>query len=162
MRALFKTCWIAILQWRNEISCNNVSYSFSPDFDGCFDVKLITAYWGVENSWSLGSCQSIGTYGAHNQYTERCCLETGSYTLKCKDSGHNGWHGGYIELFGQTYCDRFLSGSEQSSQITVTGKYFSYFSLILPSYIGTKFVFEFSLYFIFSICTRLRVFCNNK
>ena len=96
-------------------------------------MKLTTTSRGPEISWNLGPCQSIGTYGDNIECTQTCCLATGSYTLKCKDSGIDGWHGGYIEVYGLKYCDNFLSGSEQTSQITLesNGKYFSYFASIL-------------------------------
>lgn len=99
-------------------------------------MKLTTTSYGREISWTLGSCQSDVTYGNYAEYTEQCCLTTGSHTLRCKDSKRNGWHGGYIAVDGQMYCDSFRRGSVQTSQITVVGngKYFLYFASILTSY----------------------------
>ena len=123
------------LQWINEISFNIVSYLTFPDDDNCFNVKLATADYGDQISWSLGSCQGLNRYHSRSIYIKKCCLAKGIYTLKCK-SAYKGWHGGYIEVFGQKYCDSFLSGSEHTSQITVgfDGKYFSHLALILTSY----------------------------
>ena len=89
-------------------------------------MKLTTLNYGNEISWNLGSCQGNGGYGNYAEYIEQCCLPTGSYTLQCKDSANNGWHGGYIEVDGQKYCDNFLGGNVETSQITVVnGKYFA-------------------------------------
>ena len=109
-------------------------------------MKLKTGNYAGQISWNLGSCQSKRQgYGSYARYVEQCCLPTGSYTLQCKDSASNGWHGGYIEVDGQKYCDNFLGGNVETSQITVegNGKYFSYFASIL-----------------FSICSRLVIFLH--
>jgi len=92
------------------------------DDNGCFDVKLTTKRYGSEISWSLGSCQGNGGYGNYGEYTEQCCLEPGDYNLECKDSYGDGWHGGYIEVNGEKYCESFSSGSEKNSQIIIEGK----------------------------------------
>ena len=59
------------------------------------------------------------------EYTERCCLNDGVYTLKCQDSYGDGWHGGFIEVRGTEYCEDFTGGSDKSIQIPIgeTGKY---------------------------------------
>ena len=102
-------------------------------------MKLKTGNYAGQISWNLGSCQSKRQgYGSYARYVEQCCLPTGSYTLQCKDSGGNGWQGGYIEVGGQKYCDpvQFRTGNTHTTQITVegNGKYFSHFASILSSY----------------------------
>ena len=102
----------------------------------CFEVKLTTANYGNEISWTLGSCESNGSYGNNGEYTQQCCLMPGRYNLACKDSYGDGWHGGYIEVDGIKYCESFTSGNEETSEIIVQdgGKYFSIFLIILCGY----------------------------
>ena len=58
------------------------------------------------------------------EYTEECCLNVGVHTLKCKDSGNDGWLGGFLEIQGKQYCKNFLYGDEEAVLVTiVTGKY---------------------------------------
>ena len=105
-------------------------FYFSSDDDVCFDVKLTTVRFGSEISWNLKpsitaikepSCQSNGGYGNNAEYTEQCCLAPGNYNLECKDSYGDGWHGGYIEVNGERYCESFSTGSEETSQIIIEG-----------------------------------------
>ena len=102
----------------------------------CFEVKLTTANYGDEISWTLGSCESDGSYGNDGEYTQQCCLMPGRYNLACKDSYGDGWHSGYIEVDGIKYCESFTSGNEETSEIIVQdgGKYFSIFLIILCGY----------------------------
>ena len=86
----------------------------------CFDVKLITKSYASENSWTLDSCQSKGGYANNNEYVEKCCLSSGIYNLKCKDSYADGWHTGYIEVNGTKYCESFIKG-EEIIEITIQG-----------------------------------------
>ena len=96
-------------------------------------MKLTTVRYGSEISWRLGSCEGNGGYGNNAEYTEQCCLEPGNYNLECKDSYGDGWHGAYIEVNGETYCESFSTGSEETSQIIIEGKgkYFQYFAKFL-------------------------------
>ena len=91
-------------------------------------MKLTTVKWGNEISWTLGSCESEGGYGNNVEYTQKCCLGPGNYSLECKDSYGDGWHNGYIEVSGVKYCESFTSGYEETSQIVVQdgGKYHTY------------------------------------
>ena len=86
-------------------------------------VTLETRRWGNEVSWELleGStdlvkCRSnpVGSYGWHNTYVhpEKCnlCSDT-EYKIHCKDSFGDGWHGGFLTIDGQIYCDDFCTGS---------------------------------------------------
>ena len=91
------------------------------DSNICFDTGLTTKSWGNENSWQLGSCSSSQTYGNDNEYTEQCCLTPGTYTLDCKCSYGDGWHGGFIEIQGSKYCENFLGGSTESVQVIING-----------------------------------------
>ena len=88
----------------------------------CFDVKLTTAQYGFESSWSLGTCSSSQSYSSDEEYVEQCCLDVGVYTLKCLDQFGDGWHGGFIEIQATQYCEDFSSGNDKSIQVTI-GKY---------------------------------------
>ena len=35
------------------------------------------------------------------------------------DSYGDGWHGGYLEINGQKYCEDFTTGSEKQADLTV-------------------------------------------
>ena len=94
------------------------------------DIRLTTASYGSEISWSIGECRSNRGYGNSDYYTQTCYLTPGDYTLTCLDSDGDGWNGGYIEIDGERYCGsdsgRFR---EKRNQITITGTY-----LILTAY----------------------------
>ena len=80
-------------------------------------MKLTTKKWGEEISWEMGSCTGSG-YDRNQQYSSQCCLAPGDYTLTCKDSYGDGWHGGFMEIQGNKYCKDFKAGS--SATVTVT------------------------------------------
>ena len=89
----------------------------------CFDIKLTTAAFGNEYSWSLGTCSSNQEYSDNKEYIEECCLDAGVYTLKCTDYGYDGWYEGSINIQGKTYCDDFYGDYEEAIEVTiVTGK----------------------------------------
>ena len=85
----------------------------------CFDVTLTTKRYGNEISWTLGSCSSDTNYGDYHEYTKRCCLSPGRYTLVCKDSYGDGWHGGYLTVLGTRFCESFNSGREEIVEISL-------------------------------------------
>ena len=91
------------------------------DLEVCVDINLTTKDWGKEVSWTFGSCDSTQDYGNNGQYTEKCCLGVGDYKLSCKDTFGDGWHGGFVEIQGNKYCEDFTSGKEAEIQITITG-----------------------------------------
>ena len=80
-------------------------------------MTLTTRYWGNEISWSLYNqetstsvCSSKppGTYGWYSTIIEQCTLFEGiQYKLHCKDTYGDGWHGGYITIQGERYCNHF-------------------------------------------------------
>ena len=69
---------------------------------------------------------------------EQCCQTDGDYTLICKDSYGDGWHGGYITIEGVKYCENFDSGfmenhlisSSSGAQITGRPRYWSSYALL--------------------------------
>ena len=85
-----------------------------PSNEVCHDIKIRTERWGNENSYQLGTCNSTQEYSNYNNYEEMCCLAPGTYTLDCKCSYGDGWHGGYLEIDGTRYCDDFTSGTSKS------------------------------------------------
>ena len=87
-------------------------------FNDCFDVVLTTKRWAEEITWSIGSCRSSQSYMNFNVFTQQCCLADGDYKIKCQDSYADGWHGGYLEINGQKYCEDF-TGSLQETDLTI-------------------------------------------
>ena len=82
-------------------------------------VILITKGDGRQNSWSLGNCSSNQMFDSHMTQTTSCCLTVGNYTLKCMDSGGDGWSGGFITVQGKKYCEHFDTGSEISEEVFI-------------------------------------------
>ena len=96
--------------------------------------KLYTGYYGQELSWSIGNDACFGgkskSDGSSNRwgdlasrgwYDVYCCLPAGNHELKCTPkNGFGGWNGGFIEIGGRKYCDRFTSNSWIES-ITISG-----------------------------------------
>ena len=56
---------------------------------------------------------------SHNTHEAECCLPPGEYTLECKDSYGDGWHGGYITINGTEYCKNFNSSSLETHEILI-------------------------------------------
>ena len=50
---------------------------------------------------------------------QECCLLPGEYTLTCKDSYGDGWHGGFMTIEGQNYCEGFTSGKEELHDVII-------------------------------------------
>ena len=81
------------------------------------DIALYTRAWGNEISWSLldqETCTTVccsgppGSFGWDSLITQECVLEVGKlYKLHCKDSYGDGWHGGYVDIQGNRYCNNF-------------------------------------------------------
>ena len=84
----------------------------------CGKIKVRTENWGYENSYAIGSCVSQQVYGFYDDYEEDCCLAPGTYSMDCKCSFGDGWHGGYVEINGVKYCDDFEFGHSQSVEVT--------------------------------------------
>jgi len=84
----------------------------------CGKIKVRTENWGYENSYAIGTCVSQQEYGYYEDYEEDCCLAPGTYSMDCKCSWGDGWHGGYVEINGVKYCDDFTYGHSQSVEVT--------------------------------------------
>ena len=103
----------------------------------CFDVQL-NVVGDTQNDtsnilkdsstarWKLGTCSSLNSievdtgYDYPALYTQRCCLESGMYTLLCYNiQPALGWKDSYLLINGHRYCDDFLT-------------YKSYQTMILP------------------------------
>ena len=87
--------------------------------DVCFDVMVMTTHYGGENTWALGTCASTMEYDDYDTGEGQCCLPPGEYTLECKDSYGDGWHGGYITINGNKYCENFAKGSLETHEILI-------------------------------------------
>ena len=85
----------------------------------CVEVSITTFDYGDESSWTLAHCSSDESYGNNQEYSNQCCLTPGTYTLECKDSYGDGWHGGYIKVDGVKYCESYTSGSVMTSEIII-------------------------------------------
>jgi len=86
----------------------------------CFNVTITTKNWGHENSWTLGTCASdVLGYQEDQVKTEKCCLAAGKHTLTCEDTYKDGWHGGFIAIQGEEYCEDFTNGHEQKQDIDI-------------------------------------------
>ena len=55
----------------------------------------------------------------HKTHEAECCLPPGEYTLKCKDSYGDGWHGGYITIDGKNYCENFSGGRRETHEVLI-------------------------------------------
>ena len=84
-------------------------------------MNLTTKAYGKEVSWIFGTCDSTQEYASNEQYTESCCLAPGEYTLSCQDSYGDGWHGGFLEIQGNKYCEDFGTGKLATHQVTLAG-----------------------------------------
>merc|ERR550525_1589969 len=99
--------------------------SQSPTSQGtdCLTVTLQTAMWGSEISWTLDTCSSDSTYGNNQVYSQTCCWQSmpATMALYCDDSYGDGWHGAYITILGNTYCDNFNFGASMSATVSADG-----------------------------------------
>lgn len=92
--------------------------SFSDEPPVCLDVKTVTKAWGYENSWHVGNCNSEQQYSSNSEYTQQCCLRSEDLELTCDCSYGDGWHGGYLEINGQRFCETFTDGYTTSETVS--------------------------------------------
>ena len=86
-------------------------------------MKLTTKKYADEISWTIDHCSSVRRYGDYQNDIERCCLEPGvPVTLTCLGSTGDGWNGGFIKIQGNTFCEDFLSGTNQTHEVTIHGR----------------------------------------
>ena len=102
------------------IHCSHINY-FHTHHTGtfCFEVTHTSTQYGSENSWTLGTCSNTSPHVNHATANVECCLVPGEYTLECKDSYGDGWHGGYMTIQGVNYCTNFQTGSEEDHDIII-------------------------------------------
>ena len=56
------------------------------------------------------SFEFVGPYSCNRDDFDKgwndvlCYTTPGSYTIRCKDSYGDGWHGGYVNILGVDYC----------------------------------------------------------
>ena len=92
----------------------------------CFNIKVNIANQVQESfftrKWELGSCsgpeeeywykhlaERTNEYQSGYSYGHRCCLRPGAHLLICSnEASHYGWGDGFVEIFGQRYCDDFV------------------------------------------------------
>ena len=77
--------------------------------------------------WSLTpECETTTSeiYGSNRLYPYYCALSLGqSYTLTCKSLNEDGFGKGFVLIESTAYCEDFLSGSQKSYNLTITGEY---------------------------------------
>eukprot|EP00421_Protoceratium_reticulatum_P042760 CAMPEP_0168443724 /NCGR_PEP_ID=MMETSP0228-20121227/44678_1 /TAXON_ID=133427 /ORGANISM="Protoceratium reticulatum, Strain CCCM 535 (=CCMP 1889)" /LENGTH=184 /DNA_ID=CAMNT_0008458139 /DNA_START=132 /DNA_END=683 /DNA_ORIENTATION=+ len=102
----------------------------SEQTPACFvaSIALQTKTWASEISWDIVQSQSpdttpvcTGTGYTNNQlFPLPCCLAAGvSYTLVCKDSYGDTWHGGYMIIDGTRYCSEGGNWREKRVDFTL-------------------------------------------
>ena len=114
-----------------------IVFSFFP-LGGCpytmVTVKTTTTWNGEETNWSVGSCENEYVFEDHKTVSQTCCLEKGINPIMCKANGltgslwinedfetegGHGWGGGYLEINGQKFCDRFLDGYSKEEYVNI-------------------------------------------
>ena len=106
---------------KNTLFNNNVCIQITATRK-IISIRMYTKSYGYENSWVLGSCQSLSrrSHKNHRGYTRYCYFSTGhTYRLTCKCSYGDGWHGGYIKIQGRTYCKGFTSGKTRYEYVKI-------------------------------------------
>ena len=77
-----------------------------------------TFSYGNETKWSIGNCKGEG-YQDNDRYIEQCCLHPGYHVLICEDTFGDGWHGGFIHLNDEIYCEDFRIGHQYLTQVNI-------------------------------------------
>ena len=110
---------------------DNENATSAADLKVCLVVNTITQEWGNEIGWTVGcewkqhgcnvdDCKSNGDYEDFTNYTQECCysMKVGDFVVTCTDSYGDGWHGAYLDINGQRYCEGFTDGDEFLSIMT--------------------------------------------
>jgi len=86
-------------------------------------LVLHTQVYGIEITWDLVGVENCDShtnapYGDYNTYSTDCCVSDGSYELICEDTYGDGWHGAFLMIDGNKYCEQFLQGSSMTDVVT--------------------------------------------
>ena len=80
------------------------------------DVVVTTKSYPGENTFEILNaagevvCKG-GPFDDRKEYPQpSCSLTDKTYTIKCIDSYGDGWHGGFISLGSEKYCEDFRRG----------------------------------------------------
>ena len=67
-----------------------------------------------QHGCNVDDCKSNGGYEDFTNYTQECCysMEAEDFVVTCTDSYGDGWHGAYLDINGQRYCEGFADGDE--------------------------------------------------
>ena len=67
-----------------------------------------------QHGCNVDDCKSNGGYEDFTNYTQECCysMEAEDFVVTCTDSYGDGWHGAYLAINGQRYCEGFADGDE--------------------------------------------------
>ena len=93
--------------------------------NSCFNVTTVVKHFRGEMSWTIGckgdSCNGVECHSdkfkamiGPGKFEQECCLpdHINDYAIKCHDAYGDGWHGGYLEINGEKYCENFDRGHE--------------------------------------------------
>jgi len=96
-------------------------------------ITVTPGWWPQEMSWSVKDAetneemhcsQPAGTYDDQEFWpveTLTCCLPNKPLTVVCEDSFGDGWHGGFLRIAGQDFCDYFADSiSEEPLDLTTS------------------------------------------
>ena len=67
----------------------------------------------------MGTCSNTIIHENYQTHEAECCLPPGEYTLECKDSYGDGWHGGFITINEINYCENFNSSSLETHEVLI-------------------------------------------
>ena len=82
----------------------------------------MTKAWGNEISWTVGNCRNDQQYASESNYTQDCCQPEGDWPVTCTDSYGDGWHGGFIEIDGERFCENFTTGKFHTIILSMKSK----------------------------------------
>ena len=95
--------------------------------EACIDVATVTKSWGSEITWSIGcpegsctECTNEQAYDNNAEYAQECCFpkDVEEFVITCTDSYGDGWHGGYLDIRGDLYCENFHEGHNYTEALT--------------------------------------------
>ena len=95
--------------------------------EACIDVATVTKSWGSEITWSIGcpegsctECINEQAYDNNAEYAQECCFPKNvtEFEITCTDSYGDGWHGGYLDIRGDLYCENFHEGHNYTEALT--------------------------------------------
>ena len=106
---------------------NDINNLYDIIAEACIDVATVTKSWGSEITWSIGcpegsctECINEQAYDNNAEYAQECCFPKNvtEFEITCTDSYGDGWHGGYLDIRGDLYCENFHEGHNYTEALT--------------------------------------------